>query len=273
MTPLFEAPLPDRTRVDLPWNQVLGSNRHRTPIQSHPYLKIGGCGSNREFFHPIALLLLVCLFALEIVGCAGALSSGSSSGTGSGSTGGTTTTPAVPTALAATAGNAQVALTWTASTGATSYHVKRSTTSGGPYTQVSAPMAASFTDTGLTNGTTYFYVVSAVNANGESVNSAQASAKPVAPSPSQAPATPTGLMATPGNAQVSLTWTASANAATYNVKRATVTGGPFDRRSLHANFRANIYRLHRHRPDQRDHIFLCRLRREHRRRKRKFDAG
>jgi fibronectin type 3 domain-containing protein len=224
MTPRFEAPLPDRTRVDLPWNQ--GSNRCRTPIKSHPYLRIRGCGSNHELFHPIALLLLVCLFVLEIVGCAGALSSGSS-GTGSGSSVGTRTTPAVPTALAATAGNAQVALTWTASTGATSYHVKRSTTSGGPYTLVSAPTAASFTDTGLTDGTTYFYVVSALNANGESANSAQASAKPVAPTQSQAPATPAGLMATAGNAQVSLTWTPSANAASYNVKRATVTGGPY----------------------------------------------
>ncbi|MCA1607668.1 MAG: hypothetical protein LC775_19875, partial [Acidobacteria bacterium] len=41
--------------------------------------------------------------------------------------------PAAPTGLTATAGNAQVALSWTASSGATSYNVKRSTTSGGPY--------------------------------------------------------------------------------------------------------------------------------------------
>ena len=47
--------------------------------------------------------------------------------------------PAVPSGLQATAGNAQVALTWTASCGATSYHVKRSTVSGGPYAQMGAP--------------------------------------------------------------------------------------------------------------------------------------
>ena len=86
--------------------------------------------------------------------------------------------PAAPTGLQATAGNAQVGLSWTASSGATSYHVKRATTNGGPYTQVAAPTTANFTDTGLTNGTTYFYVVSALNANGESGNSAQASATP-----------------------------------------------------------------------------------------------
>jgi hypothetical protein len=119
----------------------------------------------------------------------------------------------------------QVSLTWTASTGATSYHVKRSTTSGGPYAQVSAPTAANFTDTGLTNGTTYYYVVSALNAAGESANSSQASATPIAPV--TPPATPTGLQATAGNAQVSLSWTGSAGATSYHVKRSTTSGGPY----------------------------------------------
>ena len=88
------------------------------------------------------------------------------------------TIPAVPTGLAATAGNAQVVLSWNASSGATSYHVKRATVSGGPYTQVAAPTAASDTDTGLTNGTTYFYVVSALNGAGESANSGEVNATP-----------------------------------------------------------------------------------------------
>src|SRR5262249_22879358 len=63
----------------------------------------------------------------------------------------------------------------------TSYHVKRSTTGGGPYTQVSSPTTNSFSDTGRANGTKYFYVVSAVNSSGESANSAEANATPVAP--------------------------------------------------------------------------------------------
>jgi len=86
--------------------------------------------------------------------------------------------PATPTGLMATAGDQQVALAWTASAGATSYNVMRSTTNGGPYTTVSSPPTASYTDTGLTNGTTYYYVVSAVNAAGQSSNSNQASATP-----------------------------------------------------------------------------------------------
>jgi fibronectin type 3 domain-containing protein len=133
--------------------------------------------------------------------------------------------PAAPAGLAATAENTQVSLTWIASTGATSYHVKRSTTNGGPYTQVSAPTAANFTDTGLTNSTIYYYVVSALNSAGESANSSQASATPAAPS--TPPPAPTGLGATAGNAQVSLTWTDSAGATSYHVKRSTTSGGPY----------------------------------------------
>jgi len=136
-----------------------------------------------------------------------------------------TQAPAAPSGLMATAANTQVNLTWTVSATATSYNVKRATTTGGPYTKISSPTSPSFTDTGLTNGTTYFYVVSAVNSAGESANSSEVSAKPTAPA--QAPATPTGLMATPANAQVSLTWAASATATSYNVKRSTTTGGPY----------------------------------------------
>ncbi|MDM8007430.1 MAG: fibronectin type III domain-containing protein, partial [Phycisphaerae bacterium] len=86
--------------------------------------------------------------------------------------------PPVPTGLSATPGNGQVALAWNISAGATSYNVKRSTTSGGPYTTIASPTTNSYTNTGLTNGTTYYYVVSAVNAAGESANSSQVSATP-----------------------------------------------------------------------------------------------
>ncbi|WP_407643526.1 glycoside hydrolase family 6 protein [Cohnella endophytica] len=140
--------------------------------------------------------------------------------------GGTVTVPAAPTGLTATAGNAQVALSWTASSGATSYTVKRATTSGGPYTNVATGVTAtSYTNTGLTNGTTYYYVVSASNSAGASANSTQASATPTAGV--TIPAAPTGLTATAGNAQVALSWTASSGATSYTVKRATTSGGPY----------------------------------------------
>jgi len=90
--------------------------------------------------------------------------------------------PAAPTNLAATAGNAQVGLSWTAASGATSYNIKRSTTNGGPYANVQTGVTGTtFTNTGLTNGTPYYYVVTALNASGESPVSLQASATPTAP--------------------------------------------------------------------------------------------
>ena len=88
------------------------------------------------------------------------------------------TVPPTPGGLNASAGNAQASLTWNASSGATSYNVKRATTNGGPYTTIASPAGTSYTNTGLTNGTTYYYVVSAVNGVGESANSSQASATP-----------------------------------------------------------------------------------------------
>ena len=177
------------------------------------------------------------LLAFRMLLLAGCLALLAACGGGGGKTSETTqvaTTPpppstalAMPTGLAATAGNATLTLAWTASSGATSYNVKRGTTSGGPYTRLAAPTAASYTDSAVTNGTAYYYVVSALDATDESANSAEASATPKAPSSSGPPAAPTNLKATAGNAQAGLTWSASSGATSYHVRRATTSGGPY----------------------------------------------
>jgi hypothetical protein len=160
------------------------------------------------------------LFAMLLACNACSTSSSNSANNGDGNT-----APAAPTKLSATAGNQQANLTWTASDGATSYNVKRGTASGGPYTTVSSPARTTYADTRLTNGTAYYYVVTAVNPTGESGNSNQATATPAAAPTSPAP--PLNLTATGGNQQVSLAWTASSGATSYNVKRAAINGGPY----------------------------------------------
>ncbi len=117
------------------------------------------------------------------------------------------TAPATPTGLVATAGNAQVALTWSAVPGATSYAVDQNGNSIGSAT------SASDTVTGLTDGTEYSFTVSASDGGGTSAPSSPATATPEPP----APATPTGLVATAGNARVTLTWSAVPGATSYDV--------------------------------------------------------
>ena len=90
---------------------------------------------------------------------------------------GTPLTPA-PAWLTANGWDAHVELSWAAVGGAT-YNIKRTTGSGGPYTTVASGLAtADYTDTGLANGTTYHYVVTALKGSDESDHSAEVSATP-----------------------------------------------------------------------------------------------
>jgi fibronectin type 3 domain-containing protein len=91
------------------------------------------------------------------------------------------TVPAAPAGLTATASNGSVALTWTASAGATSYSIFRGTAHGAEgSTAIAAATSTSFADSGLANGTTYYYKVTASNTTGTSASSAEASATPTA---------------------------------------------------------------------------------------------
>jgi predicted phage tail protein len=142
--------------------------------------------------------------------------------------------PVSPSKLTATPGNNQVSLSWTAPTSnggssITGYNIYRGTTAGG---ESATPIATgvtstSFVDTGVTNGQTYYYVIKAVNSGGMSYASNEASATLYAAAP---PSAPSALTATPGNNQVSLSWTAptsnGGSAITgYNIYRGTTAGG------------------------------------------------
>lgn len=125
--------------------------------------------------------------------------------------------------VTATPGNGRVTIAWPAVSGATSYNIYWSTTpgvtvaNGTPITGVTSP----YVQSGLINGTTYYYIVTAVNGNGELTPSSQVSAIPsVAP----APAAPTEVTATPANSQVTIAWAAVSGATSYNIYWSTTHG-------------------------------------------------
>jgi len=152
----------------------------------------------------------------------------------------TPTVPAAPTGLSATAGNTQVSLSWTASSGATSYDIHRGTTSNG---QSATPIATgvtgtSYTNTGLTNGTTYFYKVKAVNSAGASGYSGEASATPILTS--QPVPDGTYTLAPANASSLRLQATGTANGANVNIGTAT---GATNQQWVLTSLSGNIYKL------------------------------
>ncbi|HTB84169.1 MAG TPA: hypothetical protein VK742_10990 [Candidatus Sulfotelmatobacter sp.] len=132
--------------------------------------------------------------------------------------------PSVPSGLNAVAGNTQVILSWSPVSGATAYDVLSSTTSGGPYyVPLATVTGTSYTNTGLINGFTNYYVVKAVGSGGPSGYSSQAGVAPIGPPP--VPATLGVSLA--ASTLVSLSWNASYGATNYNVGRSTTNGGSY----------------------------------------------
>jgi beta-galactosidase len=111
-----------------------------------------------------------------------------------------------PAGLTATPGNNQVSLTWNALLGATSYNIKRSTASGGPYTTISTSgivTGTNYVDSTAVNGTTYYYAVSAATSISEVIETAN--------SPAEASATPAALQPVlisihPSGNNIIITW-------------------------------------------------------------------
>jgi 6-phosphogluconolactonase (cycloisomerase 2 family) len=133
----------------------------------------------------------------------------------------TTTMTLAPTGVSATPGIRQNALSWTATTGATSYNVYWSNTPGvsvATGTKIAGIGTNAYTHTILTAGTPYYYIITAVNAGGESAASAEVSGIPI-------PAAPTGVTATTASStQIDIGWTSATGATYYNIYRSTSAG-------------------------------------------------
>lgn len=78
-------------------------------------------------------------------------------------------------------------------------------------------LSTSYVQKALADGTTYYYIVTAATAAGESAASAQVSGTPTAPT--TAPSVPAGVSATSGNAQITISWSAVPGAASHNIGR------------------------------------------------------
>ena len=130
-----------------------------------------------------------------------------------------TTVPDALAALTATAANAEVTLSWTAAASGdgapiTGYMIDYSVSadfSSPPTTRTTAAAATSYTVSGLTNGTLYYFRVAAVNAAGTAAYYPGMGDAAVSATPATVPAAPSALLATAANAAVTLSWDAPVN--------------------------------------------------------------
>ncbi len=139
--------------------------------------------------------------------------------------------PAIPANLTATAGDTEILLDWddNSEPNLAGYKLFRAETSGGPYALLNATLlpTSDYVDTGLNNGTTYYYVVLARDTGGnESPVSSEASVAPI----DFPPAAPTGVTATAAENGADLAWNANSEAdlRDYCIYQSETSGGPYE---------------------------------------------
>ena len=130
--------------------------------------------------------------------------------------------PVAPTGVSAKSGDTQATIDWSSVSGADTYNVYWSTTSGvtpGDGTKI-AGVTAPYTHRGLTNGITCYYMVTAENLGGESTASSEVAVTPVPASP----VAPTGVSGKAGDTQATIGWNSVSGAVSYNVYWSTTSG-------------------------------------------------
>lgn len=121
----------------------------------------------------------------------------------------------------------KISLEWDSVTSAASYYIYRATSNFGTYTRIGTVIGTSYTDDNLTDDTTYYYKVQAVNSSGSSVYSSVARAITGDESDSDLD-TPDSLTATAkSDNEISLDWNSVSGATSYYVYRATLYSGNY----------------------------------------------
>lgn len=160
--------------------------------------------------------VIVATGAFLLAGCGGGSSGGGSA----------LTAPSAPTDVAVTAADESVTVTWKEVAGATSYNMywsNKSDVSKASYREKMKNEKTPCTHTGLTNGLTYYYVVTAIGVGGESEESLTVGATPKP----GAPNAPQGVTATVPEESINLiqiSWDSVTGAASYNIYWDVVPG-------------------------------------------------
>jgi fibronectin type 3 domain-containing protein len=190
--PISLGATPGDSKVTLTWaanteSDLAGYNIYRSTTSGTGYSKLNGSSllTSASYTDTTAVNGTKYFYVVRAVDTSGNSSGNSNEASATPTAGPDITPPPVPTGLGASAGNGSATLTWSPVSAGdlAGYNVYRGTTSGGPYsTKVNGSSlvgSTTYTDSGLTNGTTYYYVVRSIDASSnESGNSSQTSATP-----------------------------------------------------------------------------------------------
>ena len=174
------------TRINISWSAVANATSYtlkRSLSSSGPFtaLQTGIVGTSFMDVNPQPEVSNYYV----VIALAGTLESGNSSVVSA------SVPPAIPSTPVVVNNSNSIALSWNTASGAVTYKVKRGTVSGGPYTLIATVSSTSYTDTGVTSGSPYYYVVSSMGNTLESANSAEAFGVPGASTRTWKPTTTT----------------------------------------------------------------------------------
>lgn len=203
-------------RVNLDWNVVPGATSYTVYWATTSGVnRLSGAaipGVSRPYVHGSLLDGTTYYYVVTAVSSVGGGSEGAES------TEVFATPLSVPTGGTAVPDDFQVTITWNTVPSATSYSIYWANAPG--VTKVTGTqipgLASPYVHTSLTNGLAYYYVVTGVNATGESDESPEMLAMPIA--------APMGTTATPGDSQVTLAWNPCAGATSYNLYWSNLPG-------------------------------------------------
>ena len=218
------------TEIEVTWNAVSGATSYklyRSTSSGGTYIQVGGDISALRYLDTGLSGSAEYFYQLEACNSAGC--SATRSPAGSATTQATPVAPAQPPAPSASAqSDTEIEVTWSEVSGATSYNLYRSTSSGGTYIQVGGDISAlRYLDTGLSGSAEYFYQLEACNRGGCSATrspagSATTQATPVAPAQPPAPSA-----SAQSDTEIEVTWNAVSGATSYKLYRSTRSDGAY----------------------------------------------